>query len=890
MITVIQTTCNYEPTPLGIDTPQPVFGWALATEEPGIMQTHYRIQVSRDVRFNMLLWDSRWVKSSRSQGISYDGPSLRGRQRYYYRIAVRTNRKEESPWSETSWFETAFINEPWPALFIAIDENQQETFSRPQYLRRVFTLDSVPKNARLYVTALGLYEVYLNGKRVGDAYFTPGWTSYEKRLQYQTYEVGPLLRAGTNVVALILANGWYRGYLTWFNESALYGENLAASLCLFGSPGDSTPLVTTDAQWEWTWGPLEYAELYHGERYDARQEIPQWFTDAAYQGSKGACRVTQTPLCKLVAQAGPLVKKQETLKPIAFFVTPRGERVLDFGQNLTGWVRFTVTGASGSRVVLCHAEVLDKDGNFYTENLRKAKNTIEYVCRGEGEETFEARFSFQGFRYVQVVEWPGEISPESFTAQVLHSDMRETLEFFCSNPMLNQLHHNIQWGWKGNSLDVPTDCPQRDERLGWTGDAQVFVGTASYLRDVRSFFRKWLADLALDQLPNGGMPFVIPDVLSRAKSQDPNFKGAHSSTGWGDAAVICPWTLYERYGDRELLKKQYPSMKQWVEYIRSVARGGLLWRDGFHFGDWVALDAKEGSYFGATPNDLVATAFYAYSVYLLALAAQVLGYKTDARRYQALHEAIVRAFQKEFITPNGRLVSPTQTAHILVLVFNLAPEKHRKRILEDLVAILGQSNNHLTTGFLGTPFILKALSEHGRTDLAYKLLLQQDYPSWLYQITKGATTIWEHWDGIKPDGSFWSPEMNSFNHYAYGAVGQWMYETLGGLRFTHDEEGHPLCLIAPQPGGGITQSMVQYHSVYGSITVSWRCKGNILNLEVTLPPNVQGLLRWPGKKIRSVNPWPLHKSGWLKLREPQKSDSVLELQMSSGRYTLVGEI
>jgi alpha-L-rhamnosidase len=744
-------------------------------------------------------------------------------------------------------------------------------------LRKEIELRAKPVSARLYATALGLYEVSLNGGRVGDELLTPGWTSYRKRLAYQTWDVTARLRAGRNAVAAMLGTGWYKGDLTWLNARNVYGRETALSLELRVRYADGAEdTFMTDQSWKCSTGPILESELYHGETYDGRLELPGWdlagYDDAAWQPVR---KVDFDP-ARVVAQDGPAVRVQERIAPVALIVTPKGERVLDFGQNLTGWVAFTVRGGRGERVVLSHAEVLDAEGNFYTANMRSARNRIEYVLSGTGEERYRPRFTFQGFRYVRVDEWPGERGPaaaraEDFEAGVIHSDMERTLDFECSHDLLNRLHRNILWGWKGNAVDVPTDCPQRDERLGWTGDAEVFVGTAAWLMDVDVFFRKWLRDLAADQLADGGVPFVIPDVLTAIAHLDPNFKGSDSSTGWGDAAVIVPWTLYRRYGDERLLAEQYPSMKAWVEKIRASAEDGLIWNTGFHFGDWVALDAKEGSYFGATPNDLTATAFYAYSTGLLAEAAAVLGAADDAAEYRKLRADIVDAFRAEFVTGRGRIASRTQTAHILALVFGLLEERDRPRATRDLASLIEENGGHLTTGFLGTPFILRALAENGRLDLAYELLLKTDYPSWLYQITKGATTVWEHWDGLKPDGTMWSENMNSFNHYAYGAVGQWMYETVGGLAPDPAVSGFKSFIVAPRPGGGIDRCGIAYRGPYGELRSSWKVEGNRFALEVKVPPNSAATVVLPDGSERRVG------SG------THRFNSVLKLGESAGR-------
>lgn len=854
MLRAIDLRCETDENPLAVPTRRPRFSWKMESDRSDVLQTQYRIEVAKDRAFAGLLWDSGPVDGGTSHLVAYEGLSLEECTRYYYRVKIRDSKAELSDWSETGWFECALSPESWRADFIRCDGADEGDPSQAVYFRKELALDGSPKQARLYATALGIYELWINGRRVGEDYFSPGWTNYRKRLAYQTYDVTSLLRPGRNVVGAVVGPGWYKGDLTWLKRRNFYGSESAVSLELrLRDEAGRATCLTTDTTWRTAaHGPIRYAELYHGEQYDARAEEPGWNAPGFDDRRWKTAALLSFDRGRLVPQEGPPVGKQEELAARELFTTPKGERVLDFGQNITGWVRFSVRGQGGQRVVLRHAEVLDAEGNFYTENLRSARAQVEYTLKGGATETFEPHFTFHGFRYVQLVEYPGRADPGDFTAVVLHSRMVPTLDFDCSDESLNRLHRNIRWGWKGNALDVPTDCAQRDERLGWTGDAQVFIGTAAYLFDVLTFFRKWLRDLASEQLPDGGVPFVVPDVLTSIASDEPMFGGGHSSTGWGDAAVICPWTLYLHYGDLGLLRMQYPSMKAWVEYIRAHAEQGLIWDTGFHFGDWVALDAEEGSYFGATPNELTATAFYAYSTELLARAAGSLGNTEDAAAYKSLHEAIVKAFRGRFISISGRLSARTQTAQILALVFGLVPGETRQTVVQDLVDLIEENGGHLTTGFLGTPFICRALAENGRIDVAYELLMRDDYPSWLYQVKRGATTVWEHWDGIKPDGSMWSPNMNSFNHYAYGAVGEWVYSTVGGISPDPSDPGCRTVVLSPQPGGGVVRATTRYRTPFGTVELAWRLDGERLSIDVKVPANSRGKLVLEGVSSADV--------------------------------------
>lgn len=836
--------------PLGLGEFRPRFSWKFDAAPAGFVQTGCRIQVA-DSGFDAPVWDSGETATGESHFVPYGGPALKPKTRYQVRVQAWGS-SARTEWSAPAWFETSAAPGTWKAPFVTPESPKEVKSSKPKALRKVFDLPFVPQGARMRATALGLYELTLNGTRVGDALLTPGWTAYQKRLAYQTYDVTDLLKKGPNTLGALVGAGWYKGEITWLKSTNLYGKHLAlaAELEAWTADGKSFRL-TTDGSWEAADTALTFAEIYHGEVYDARLEGKEVW---------GPVRVLKAPAATLVPQDGPPVRRQQTLAARRI-TTPKGGPVFDFGQVLTGWVRFTVSGQAGERIVLSHAETLDAKGEFYTKNLRHARNRIEYTLKGSGRETFEPRFSFQGFRYIRVDQWPGMTrgtlpDPGAFEAVVVHSDMEPTLEFECSHPGLNQLHHNIGWGWIGNAVDVPTDCPQRDERLGWTGDAQIFAATAARLRQTDHFFRKWFRDVRADQYADGSVPFVVPDVLTHNPKKEAMLKGAAGSTGWGDVAVIGPWQIWLASGDRRLLEESWPLMKDWVEFIRSQARDGVLWDTGFHFGDWVALDAKEGSFFGATPNDLTATAYYAYSTQLLARAARVLGKTKDAKAYEALHGRIVKAFQQEFLTPRGRLAARTQTAHILALVFGLVPEEHRKRTIADLAALLEENDGHLTTGFLGTPAFCDALAGAGRLDLAYALLLKDDYPSWLYQVGKGATTVWEHWDGLKPDGTMWSVKMNSFNHYAYGAVGDWMYRTIGGIELDPEGPGYKKIVFRPQPGGGLTWAREAVASPYGRVSLGWTLTDNAWNLELEVPPNTTARLVLPeGTKEYGSGTW-----------------------------------
>ncbi|MDR2746224.1 MAG: glycoside hydrolase family 78 protein [Treponema sp.] len=849
MLSLYDLRIEYRVNPVGIFTKNPRFSWKIAADKQNSFQKAWAVELARDRDFKILLWQSGFRESGESRLVPYGGEALASSTDYYWRVKIRDGTGEESPWSGIASFSTTmFSNDEWKAVFISGEGEDAGDSSAATLFRKEFTVGKELKSARLYASAKGIYEAFCNGRRVGDEVLSPGFTEYRSRLLFQTYDVSGHIVTGSNALGFLAGPGWYKGDLaSWLGKRNLYGSRTAviAQLRLEYADG-SVEIIPTGEDWTCAPAPLRFSELYHGEIYDARLEEPGWdrggFSSAAWK----PVFVESGDTGILKPRDGLPVKEQEFLKPVKFFVTPRGERVIDFGQNISGWVRFKARGRAGDRVKIRHAEILDSSGNFYTENLRKARQTVEYILRGDGVESYHPHCSFQGFRYIAVDEYPGEIDIGNFEAAAIYSDMRGAGEFSCSNPLVNQFISNVRWSLKDNFVDIPSDCPQRDERLGWTGDANIFSRAAAFLMETAPFFRKWLRDMAASQLPDGRIPHVVPDVLNDIGERDANIKNNAGACAWADAVAGIPWTLYMYFNDTAILEELYPAMKKWVEYIRSVSRDGLLFDTGFHFGDWIALDAREGSYFGATPNDLSATVYYAYSAEILAKSAAILGRKDDAELYRKLREDIGAAFKKEFFTPNGRLAARTQTACILALNFGLTPPEYKKRCLDTLTALLAENGNHLTTGFLGSPYALKVLSENGRLDLAYELLLKEDFPSWLYQVSRGATTIWEHWDGLKPDGTMWSPDMNSFNHYAYGAVSDWVFSVVGGIDTDPEWPGFARSILKPRPGPGINWAETSYESAYGAIRLRWEIRGGNMNISVEIPPNTGAKLFFPG--------------------------------------------
>jgi alpha-L-rhamnosidase len=874
---------EYATNPIGIDEPAPRLSWVLRAPRRGTLQSAYEIRVGKSTTdiARSPTWSSGKVASDESANRVYAGPALEPGRRYYWQVRVWDDKGRASEWSAPAYWETGLMGAAqWKAQWITPDLAEDTTRSNPSpLLRREFALDGTVASARAYVTALGLYEMQINGRRVGDQLLAPGWTSYDKRLQYQTYDVTDLLRRGPNAIGVTVGDGWYRGRLAWDTRRNTYGKHVAllAQIIVRYADGREQVIGTGDG-WKASTGAILSSDIYNGETYDARLENADWsqpgFDDKSWKGVRRADHSKEI----LIAPAGPPIRRIEELKPLKILHTPAGETVVDMGQNMVGYVRLRVRGPAGTTVRLQHAEVLDKKGNFYTANLRNAQQTDSYTLRGGNDEVYEPHFTFHGFRYVKVHGFPGTLTPEAVTGIVVHSDMPRTGSFESSDAMLNQLYHNIVWGQKGNFVGVPTDCPQRDERLGWTGDAQVFSRTAAFNYDVAGFFTNWLGDAIVDQRAIGSIPDVIPDVLTRGQ---PN---ATSSAGWGDAGVIIPWTMYLAYGDTRLLERQYPSMRRYVEYQRKVAGDKLLWNSGWHYGDWLAFSTTRADYPGATTDkDLIATAFFAHSTDLLARSAKALGKTDDARAYRDLFERIRAAWNREYVTSSGRTSSNTQTAYALALEFHLLPDAQRADAGQRLAANVNQFG-HLTTGFLGTPYLTDALSETGHLAESYKLLLNTKYPSWLYPITQGATTIWERWDGQKPDSSFQETSMNSFNHYAYGAIGDWMVRVVAGLDLDEAAPGYKHLVIHPQPGGGLTSARAELMTQYGSAASGWKLEGGQLRLGVRVPANTRATVRLPGATLAQVTEGARAVATSVGVTSARQDGDAVVVEVGSGDY------
>lgn len=723
---------------------------------------------------------------------------------------------------ESEWISAPFCGGP-------------RTGSPAPYFRKSFNLTEKPKHAVLHITARGIYEGEINGIRVAEDVFAPGWTDFRKRIYVSSYDATALLRAGENVLGAILGDGWYCGAIAQ-KERQYYGERpmLLAQLEIEFANGKKM-VVTTGKDWKVSAGPILENDLLMGESYDARRELGAW-SSPGYDDSTWQSVLSQKRDSVLLepSPGSPVRRIGEPIPGTIIRGAGSKEILYDFSQNLSGRLRITVKGARGMTLRLRHAEILDADGNLYLANLRSARCTDYYTLKGGGTEVWEPRFTFHGFRYASL-HTEGSVSDfslEKVEAIVLHTMMKETGTFRCSHPLLNRLESNISWGQKGNFLEVPTDCPQRDERLGWTGDAQVFIRTAAFHMDVRRFFKKWLKDLRDAQLENGSIPPTIPDadVFSLPKDGGP---------AWAEAGLICPWTLYLATGDLSWLREQYGSMAAYqnfltVHKVKEGIRAHPEVDPWGGFGDWLALDGS-GLVYGGTAKDLIGTAMYANNALILSKTARLLGFAADEKKWLSQRSEIQRAFQHRFVTPEGLLASATQTAYVLALHFELLTPEQEKVAGVELVRDIQKRNFHLTTGFVGTPYLLHVLEKIGALDVAYKLLEQETFPSWLFPVKHGATTIWERWDGWTPDKGFQDKGMNSFNHYAYGAVGDFMVSTVAGMAWDEAEPGYQRIRFKPRPGGTITWAEASLATDAGEIAIRWELADGNLVVHLAVP-------------------------------------------------------
>jgi alpha-L-rhamnosidase len=809
---------------LGIGTATPRLSWIVPEADPSFAQEAYEVEVTRPGRAAEVVQ----VAGADQVLVPWPAAPLTSRESVRVRVRVR-GAGMVSDWSDPATVEAGLLStDDWTARFIGPRELGGLDAPAP-VLRSVLEVTGRVVTARLYATAHGLYEARLNGRRVGDQVLAPGWTSYAHRLRYQTYDVTELVREGGNELEVLCGNGWYRGRLGWGGRRAVFGDRLALLAQLEVTTADgAVHVLATGPSWTARESGVLADDLYDGQRTDLR---------VGTGGRSHAVELIDADLSRLVAPDGPPVRATQVLPAVAVFPSPSGATLVDFGQNLVGWVRLRVRDqAPGREVVVRHAEVLEH-GELGTRPLRSAKATDSYLLAGGPLEVLEPSLTFHGFRYAEIGGLP-ELRAEDVEAVVVGSDLRRTGWFASSDPQLNRFHENVVWGMRGNFVDVPTDCPQRDERMGWTGDLQVFSPTASFLFDSAGFLSSWLADLAAEQRPDGSVPFVVPDVIGTARP---------AAAAWGDAATLVPWVLYQRFGDAGLLARQLPSMRAWVDHIADLAGPDRLWTGGFQFGDWLDPSAPPDDPFEATADpDVVATAHLVRSAEVVGLAAAVVGDADVAEKYARLAGEVREAFAHEYVTPGGRVLSDSPTAYALALAWALLPtEDQRHHAGNRLADLVRSSGFRIGTGFVGTPLITDALAGSGHLEVAYRLLLQTGCPSWLYAVTMGATTVWERWDAMLPDGSINPGQMTSFNHYAFGAVADWLHRTVAGL--APAAPGYRELLVRPAPTRQLTSASARHRTLYGDAEVSWERSDGRLRLHVVVPVGTAATVHVPGQ-------------------------------------------
>lgn len=883
--------CDYRWQPLGIDNLTPKFSWAMTGNARGQEQRAYQILVAstaaRAAAGQGDIWDSGKVSSGISAGIVYEGVPLCSATRYYWTVTVwdQTGRRLVA---EPSWFEMGLLDQKrdWKAVFIAAAE--QEPASVAPMFRRVFQVDAARelRQARLYASSLGIYEVHINGQKVGADLLTPGWTDYYAYAQYQTYDITDMLNPGENAVGAIVGNGWYAGNIS-INGNHKYGVEVAflAQLVLTYADGKQE-IIATDGTWKSTRNsPFLATDNQDGETYDATRELPGWncpgFSDDDWQGVRVAGEDafdTKIDLKNLglVAQADEPVQQTETLLPQAMTEPEPGVYIFDLGQNMTGWVRMHVQGPAGTTVRLRFGEMLQQDGTLYTANLRSAKATDYYTLKGDpAGEVYEPHFTFHGFRYAELTNYPGKPTLGDVEGIVVGTNLRRTGTIETSDPLVNQLFSNIVWGQRDNYLSVPMDCPQRDERLGWTGDAQIFVRTGTLNYCIAAFFTKYLRDVRTAQRPDGSVFDIAPKEGHQVGT---------GNAGWGDVAVIAPWTIYTAYNDTQIIRDNYSMMRRWIAYYKERSNGTLI-VPSCDYGDWLSIGET-------TPRDVVATAYFAYSTALLAKMAAIIGKEEDARQYRELFLQIRDAFNKAFVEPDtGAISGNTQTAYLLALRFDLLPSQElRKKAAANLVARLQANDWHLTTGFLGVSSLCPVLCDVGYPEIAYRLLLTQSYPSWLYSVVNGATTVWERWNSyVAETGTFGNVEMNSFNHYSYGSIGEWLYQYAAGIRYDENNPAYKHLLLQPVPSSQLPHVCGTYDSVYGRICSDWSVKDGSFILTVTIPANTTATVRVPsgGEEGLMVDGTPVAYgiTGVEGVQYRGCTDGWAEFEIASGSYT-----
>lgn len=891
--------CEYLVNPLGIDERKPRLSWAIESGRRGARQTAWRICVSSSpgklAEGKGDRWDSGRVESARTTHVEYAGRPLHSREVCHWCVVVWDEAGNVAKSEPALWTMGLLETFDWSAKWIAADpgilRRDKEAIvptlldcGTPALFRREFDVPCPVKRATLYASARGIVELRANGRRIGTDIFAPEWTDYDKRIHYRAYDVTAMLKSGRNALAATLGDGWWSGYVGWQETRARYGslEN-SLMLQLEVELADGRRLkLGTNGSWTCNTGPILTSDFMMGETFDARRERAGWdlagfgsirHEVAAQDGSEVrhlksktrqstpspadtvlpwlAAREVAAPTVPLVAQRSEPVRVVERLASISVNEITPGVFIFDLGQNIAGWVQLRVNAPAGTRVTIRHGERLSPDGTLYTENLRRAKATDIYVCRGGGEETYEPHFTFHGFQYVELSGLPGKPGKEAVTGCVVRSATPDAGRFECSHPDVNRLWLNGLWSQKDNFLSVPTDCPQRDERLGWMGDAQVFLRTATYNMDVAAFFTKWMIDVEDAQTPEG----VFPDTAPRLREGE-NFIGLGNlggGAGWADAGVILPWTLWRVYGDRRIIERHWTAMTRWLEWIERHNPSGLRVNElANNYGDWLCIPSDTTFGTHSPMKNLLATAYWADDASKMARMARELGREVEAQRFQAMFIKVRAAFQKEWLLDDGRLAVETQTAYLLALAFNLLPENMRARAAEHLVENIRGLDWHLSTGFIGISHLNPQLTLAGHADVAYRLLLREDHPSWLYPVKHGATTIWERWNGWTKEEGFFIPHMNSFNHYSLGSVGEWLFRHVAGIELDPETPGFQKFVLRPFTGAGLDFARASHRTMHGEIVSDWKQAGDKLTWTVRIPPNTTARVFVPNKPGTSV--------------------------------------
>ncbi len=876
--------CEYIMNPIGLDVSKPRLSWVLKSEDRCQSQTAYQVLVaSTEGLLDMDegdLWDSGKVFESSSNQIEYGGLELGAWMKCWWKVRIWDGQRIDIGWSQKAYWEMGpMCNEDWTAKWIGvepellhIDINAPQLVGLPSpYLRHEFRVDKAIVSARIYATALGVYELYLNGERVGSEELTPGWTDYNKRIQYQTYDVTSQLVNGGNVIGGILGDGWYTGNIAIAGRKQ-YGDYplmLLAQMRIQYTDGE-IEYITSNGSWKWASGPIRYSDMQTGEYYDSCMELGDW-CNSSFNAEKWLyVNEYNRAYDALCAQIGPCVRVMKELKPVNISIYGNAF-IFDMGQNMVGRVVLKVKGEAGTKITLRFGEMLNKDGSLYIENLRTAAQTDIYILKGLGEEYFEPHFTFHGFRYVELVGFPGIPDFETITGRVMYSALDETMEFECSNEMINKLNSNIQWGQRGNFLSIPTDCPQRDERMGWTGDGQIFARTACFNMNSAGFFTKWMKDVTDAQKADGSFTDVAPYV----RTADGEGLVGSGNAAWGDAGIIVPWTLYLCYSDTRILEENYAAMCRYIEYMKQNSTN--LIRPDVGYGDWLSIEAD-------TPKDLMSTAYFAYSTMLMSKIANILGKTQDVQQFMKLFNEIKSAFNREFVLEDAIIKGGTQTCYLLALRMELLDEDKKYLAAQNLIKSIEEKDWHLSTGFVGVSYLLPVLSDFGFNDVAYRLLLNETYPSWLYSIKNGATTIWERWNSYTIEDGFGDIGMNSFNHYSLGSVGEWLYRYAAGINVDAESPGYRHIIIRPHPGGNMRFIKVKYNTIVGDIVCKWEIEKEAFILNVEIPANTTATLYLPHDRKSQITEGGTDISKKSEIRFSGNENGRAVVDIGSGRY------